>query len=324
MPVFQKTIALLLLFSASTAVIAANTPFDFSGKLSVGYDSNPAQTNEKQGFAFVHTDLGAAYHASDALTVGFNSWFRDFTANNLISRLTLYTDWSHDIAQDTGLLTVSLTAAAYRDTIVAADERDEMALTLRYDQVLNARNSLSIQGELRQLAYQQAALPWAGRPGSDAREPNAGGRKIIKPFEIAPNDNDASGRTDWQSAVRIDLTHYWSPTRSSLFTLGVDRCNSPIATEAYTRHSMSGVMHWKPASKWSIELNLDWSQLRYDAAPQQRERIDSQRGLGFELRRRLQLNGMWFCRIDWLESTSTHSERGFQQQVNSCGLAWSF
>ncbi|PQJ96376.1 hypothetical protein, partial [Chromatium okenii] len=291
----QKIIALLL-FSASTAVIAATAPFDFSGKVSGGYDSNPAQTNVNQGFAFVHTDLDAAYHASDALTVGINGWNRDFTANNLMSRLTLYSDWAHDIAQGLGLLTVSLAAAAYRDRIVPADERDEMALMLRYDHILDARNNLSISGELRQLAYQQAALPWAGRPGSDPREHEMRERNPIKPLEIMQNGADASGRTDWQTATRLDLTHYWSPTRSSVLTVSIDRCASPIATEAFMRHNIGGVLRWEPRPKWSLEFNFDWSRLRYDAAPQQHERIDLQRGLGIELRRRIDLNSAWFCR----------------------------
>lgn len=312
-----RSIGWSLLIAVSPAL--ADQTINFSGDVSAGYDSNPAQSDTGPGLAFAQYAFDAERQTrlvGADLIVGVSGWYRDYEADNEIYRLTLRTDWSHETAQGMGLLTVSFAGAVYRDTLVPADERNEAALAFRYDHTLTARDSLSLSGETRQLAYRHPSLPWSGRPGSDARRDGADrsgrGRGAV-----------AVRRDDWLSGLGFDATHHWSPTLSTVFSLASARCDSPVPVDAYTRRGVGWLLRIEPANRWRLELGLGWSRTRYDKAPRQQPREDIQHTAGLALRHTLGQRE-WFCRLDWLDSDSNISERSFQQQVTACGFAWSF
>ena len=310
---------LLLTSGSSLAAPAPSSDTEIGGEISAGYDSNPAQSHDGPELAFARIAIAAARQmrlGGSELTVGASGWFRDNESDNDSSRLTLRTDWSRETAQGAGLLTLAVAGAAYRDALVPADERNEAALTLRYDHSLTARDTLGLLGETRRLAYINPALPWSGRPGS-APSGRASNRSE---HGRAPA---ALRRDDWLSSLGLDATHHWSPTLATVLTLAVARCDSTVSVEAYSRRGIELLMRVAPAPKWHLEFGLGWALNQYDQAPQQQEREDIQHAAELALRHTIG-HSEWFCRLDWLDSNSTHAEQSFQQQVIGCGLARSF
>ncbi|MBK1717841.1 hypothetical protein CKO27_09340 [Thiocystis violacea] len=304
----------------------AEQPLSLGLEVTTGYDSNPAQSEAGMGLFFAQYAFDAARRmrlGGADLTFAASGWLRDYEAANDSHRLALRTDWSRATAQGAGLMTLSLAGAAYRDALVPADERDEAALTLRYDYILTARDTLGLMGETRRLAYRNASLPWSGRPGSSPRDHPSGSSNSSSNSSGRGREVEAVRRDDWLSGLGIDVTHHWSPVLATVFSLAGARRDSPVSAEAYDRHGLGLVMRIEPAASWRLELGLGWSRTRYDQAPRQQEREDIQRTLGLAVRRNLG-RSEWFCGLDWLDSDSSIAGRSFRQEVTECGLAWSF
>ncbi|MBB1075860.1 hypothetical protein HUU62_15765 [Rhodoferax sp. 4810] len=326
MPTHRILAALLWLTTANA--FAADAKHG-AATVTLGYDSNPAQTADATARAFVHTAVSAATHPTAAVTVGLDGWWRHYDSADTTARVEFHADWSAETAHGLGVVTATLAAAAFRDTLVPADERNEIAFLLRYDHVLTARDMLGISGELRQLNYLHRVLPWAGRPGAAPPQPaprQADWSSAPSPPHLPPPPAasvEALKRTDLLTQLGFDATHHWSATVASVLTLTLGHCASSLSPETYTQHGVGGVLRLEPARRWQLELGLDWKHLRYDQAPQQRQRRDAQRAASIALRRDF-AHSSGTCRLDWLDSDSNYTERTFQQQVFSCGLDWEF
>jgi hypothetical protein len=311
--------ALPLALLAAGPILAAPLSGALEGDVSAGYDSNPAQSHEATGLAFARYVFAAVQPiglGGADVSLGASGFYTDYEAANDNYRFALNADWSGAWPGDSGVLTVSAAGAAYRDALVPADARNEAALTLRYERILTARDSLNVTAEVRQLAYIYPSLPWAGRPGSGPSVPTSGQSGRAR-------GGLAVRRTDLLSGVGVDATHAWSPTLSSVLSFAIARCSSPVPVDAYLRSGAGFLLRAEPRVDWSLELGLGWSRTAYDRAPQQQERVDNELAAGLTLRRTVH-QGELFCSLDWIDSRSTVATRAFRQQVTQCGFAWSF
>ncbi|AFL76255.1 hypothetical protein [Thiocystis violascens] len=325
--------ALSLLLLADAPALAAE-PLAIRSDVSFGYDTNPAQSREGPELAFARygVESARAWPLAGA-EFGFiaSGWYRDNEADNDSYRLSLTGDWTRATNSGAGLLKVSVAGAAYRDRLVPADERDEAAVGIRYSRVLSARHTLGLNGELRRLAYRNASLPWAGRPGAGA---DAGSGRGSDTGRNASTDNRhrndtlAVRRDDDLFGVGLDLTRHWLPSVASVLSVAHARCESSMTAQTYDRDDLGLALRVTPAERWRLELGLGWSLTRYAEISRQVRREDEQHSLTFAARRALPGRrpgeGEAFCGIDWLDSVSTRAERSFQQQVIQCGLSWSF
>jgi hypothetical protein len=311
------TLPLALL--AAGPILAAPLSGELEGDVSAGYDSNPAQSHEATGLAFARYVFAAVQPiglGGADVSLGASGFYTDYEAANDNYRFALNADWSGTWPDDSGVMTLSAAVAAYRDALVPADARNEAALTLRYERILTARDSLNLTAEIRQLAYIYPSLPWAGRPGSGPSLPAASQSGRAR-------GGLAVRRTDLLSGLGIDVTHAWSPTLTSVLSAAITRCNSPVPVDAYVRSGAGFQIRAEPAVAWSLELGLGWSRTAYDRAPQQQERVDNELAAGLTLRRTIDQAAL-FCSLDWINSQSTIATRAFRQQVTQCGLSWSF
>jgi hypothetical protein len=322
--------ALVGAFCLSLGGIAlADGAFELDGALGLGLDSNPAQSHSGSALAFARYAVEALRSWSsddDTLSLGGGGWYRDYEGPNDAYRLNLLTEWSRETGSGRGLWRFSLAGVAYRDALVPADARNEAAFGLRYDQLLSARHTLGLSVETRRLAYRQASLPWAGRPGAGASS-------------SADRDGGSQGtdrgrgavavrRDDQRLRLGLDFTRHWSPgvsTRLALFYVDND---SPVHIEGYQRPGVD--MRWRlePNDIWRLEAGVGWSLTRYDAAPRRQEREDRQLSLGLAVHRSLGDLGWreaeFQCALDWLDSESTLEAYAFRQWVTQCGWFWSF
>jgi hypothetical protein len=319
--VWRRLLPVLLLIALGPS--AAQPVLSVGGELSAGYDSNPAQSAGGPGLAFIRAALDAAqaHRLGNAdLTLGVNAWYRDYEADNDSYRLSAVLDWTRLTAAGAGQLGLSAAGAVYRDALVAADERNEAALTLRYDHTLTARDAVAATAEVRWLAYRNASLPWAGRPGSGAGNgfggpPSASSERRGKA--------EPEGRDDRLAGLELGARHHWSPKVESLISVVYARNHSPVPVEAYTRAGVGLSVRAEPVAHWRVQAGIGWSRTRYDRAPRRRERTDFQHDVGVAVSRALGDSAV-FCGVDWLRSDSTIGERSFRQTVTECGLSHAF
>lgn len=315
-------------------------PLAIRSEVAFGYDSNPAQSREGPELAFARYGVEAARswtRAGAELGLAASGWYRDNEANNDSYRLTLTGDWTRATDSGAGLLKVAVAGAAYRDRLVPADERDEAAVGIRYSRVLSARHTLGLNGELRRLAYRNASLPWAGRPGASVGAGSGSGSgsgggsdtgRNTSTDNRHRNDTLAVRRDDDLFGVGLDLTRHWLPSLASVLSVAHARCASSVTAQTYDRDDLGLALRVTPADRWRLELGLGWSFTRYAEISRQDRREDERRSLTFAARRALPGSGPGegeaFCGVEWLDSDSTRAERSFQQQVTQCGLSWSF
>ncbi|NEX19961.1 hypothetical protein G3480_06480 [Thiorhodococcus mannitoliphagus] len=300
-----------------TSILA--DPLQLGLDLSAGYDTNPAQSQEGPELAFARYAVTLSrpipWNESN-LGLSIGGWYRDYEAANDSYRLTLGADWQHDLWEGLGLLRLALEGAAYRDALVPADERDEIAVTARVARILNARATLGLTAEARRLAYRNASLPWSGRPGSSRAGASAGRSESAGMGLATRRDDDLFG-------VGLDLSYDWAPEVATRLSLTAARCDSPVPVQAYWRHGVGLDVETIPRASWRLSLGLSLSRTAYDRAPRRDTRTDDQLGASLALRRDLgEVEG--FCALAWLKSDSTVESRSFRQWVSSCGLAWSY
>ncbi|MFD2111549.1 hypothetical protein [Thiorhodococcus fuscus] len=301
---------------------------ELSGEASVGYDTNPAQSHASEDLAFARIALGAAktltLDQSD-LRFALDGWYRDYAADNDSYRLALSSAWSRPTARDRGLLTLSVAGAIYRDALVPADARNEAALTLRYDRILNARDTVGLSAEVRRLDYRNPSLPWSGRPGSGSGLQLSHGRGKTSGRQ-GPGRQSAAReqrRDDQRSTIALDASHAWSPALSTRITLAHARNASTVALESYDRSGIGFSARFMLNHSWLLESGLGWSRSDYSHTQRRLERRDEELNAALVIRHRLGAREL-FCGLDWLNDKSTIDERSFRQQVIQCGMAWSF
>lgn len=312
--------ALCLSLTLVAAAAQAEEPrVELGGEVSAGYDTNPAQSRNGPELAFARYAFDVAHHMSlddSDFAVAVGGWYRDYEADNDSYRLTLRGDWSRMLGDGASLVKVGLEGAAYRDALVPADERNEVALVGRYARILDARATLGVNAEARRLAYRNASLPWAGRPGSGSGNARYGRASTRRNGRATRRDDDLFG-------LGLDLSYDLTPDLSLVLSATGARCDSPVPLQAYWRRGTGLAVKLAPAADWRLELGLSWSRTRYDRAPRGEVREDDQLGGGLALRRLLG-DVELFCKMEWLDSRSTIETRSFRQQVSSCGLAWSY
>ncbi len=325
------------------AVTAAPPLPEGSAEVSTGYDSNPAQSADGPGLAFVRLDLEATHTlmlGEAEVTLGANAWYTDLEGPNDNARLAVDADWSRTTAGGLGRITLGASGGLYRDDLVPADARNEAGLSARYTRTLGARDSAGVAAEVRWLDYLYPSLPWAGRPGSGPADPAAvaaqaadtlgasgrsghGGRGQSSDQTQGPPGGLARRRTDRLSGLSLDATHDWTPRLATVLTAAFVRCDSPIPVDAYDRAGLGLLLRTEVGETWPLELGLGWSRTRYDRAPHQLERVDTEVTAGLSIRHRLG-PAEASCGINWVHSDSTARGRSFRQQVTRCGLAWGF
>ncbi|MTW20542.1 hypothetical protein [Allochromatium palmeri] len=310
-------------------VALADGAVELDGTLGLGLDSNPAQSHSGSELAFARFAVEALRSWSsdaDSVSLSGGGWYRDYEGPNDAYRLNLLTEWSRETESGLGLWRFSLTGVAYRDALVPADERNEAVFGVRYDHLLSARHTLGLRIDTLWLAYRQASLPWAGRPGAGAL--SSTGRGGSSQETDRGRNALAVRRDDQRLRLSLDFTRYWSPGVSTRLALFYADNASPVRIEGYQRPGVDIRWRLEQNDAWRWEAGMGWSLTRYDAAPQQQEREDRQISLRLAVNHSLGYLG-WRevevqCALDWLDSESTLEAYGFRQWVTQCGWFWSF
>lgn len=296
-------------------------------RLSLGYDSNPAQRRDGPALGFTQAAVELHYPLPEpfpqGLSLGGEAWWREAAGANDSGRLDLNLAWRGTW----GRTQIALwgTGGWYRDQLVPADERHETAVGALFSRALNRRLDLSLLGERRWFAYRHSVLPWAGRPGGHAPQSRHGGGQG-QPGAGRRGQGDAfraQRRADRLETLALDTT--WLISARFSLTLGLDQAwrHSSIPLDAYAQQGARLALTCEPYDRLSLMLEAGVAQRDYPHAPRQLERQDHPRWLGLELwhwRER----GAWFCTLNGLDSRSTLALEAFTQWVGRCGYQHDF
>ncbi|MCF7977238.1 MAG: hypothetical protein K9L82_04370 [Chromatiaceae bacterium] len=309
--------------------------------LSMGFDSNPAQSRDGPALGFAALALGVEQPLPFLRGVRLegDAWLRDYAGPNDSGRL----DIGLVSSQMLGITQIDLWAEAgwYRDQLVTADERNENALGVLARRPLSARLDLRLFAERRWLDYRNLVLPWAGRPGGiglsirgqspviPVRDQHGGvltgmgcGRGPAS--RSSPMQDDCPQRiSPQQRKDRFDLLALettWFPAAKLSLMLGLDSGwrESSLALDSYRQQAVRLALTFDPSPNWSLIADTGLSRRDYWQAPRTIERVDHQRWLGIALHRWL-ADGALYCGLDLLDSRSTIEVEAFRQWSTECG-----
>jgi hypothetical protein len=311
--------------------------------LSVGFDSNPAQSRNGPALGFAALALGVEQPLPLLQGLGLrlqgDVWLRDYAGPNDSGRL----DIGLMSSQLLGITQVDLWAEGgwYRDQLVTADERNENALGVLARRPLSARLDLMLFAERRWLDYRNLVLPWAGRPGGiglslqgqrpelPARSRHGAALDGIGCGRGSANHStlmqgDCAQRiSPQQRKDRFDLLALettWFPAAKLGLMLGLDSGwrKSSIALDSYRQQAVRLALTFDLTPNWRFSAETGLSRRDYWQAPQAIERVDHQGWLGIELHRWL-ADGALYCGLDLLDSRSTIEVEAFTQWSTECG-----
>ena len=328
---------LIVLLVALSGVRQAGA-LEVHGAVSLGHDSNPAQTPDAEpALSFAHYKLSAskplAFDASD-LTFTARGWYRDYEGSNDSHRLTAAGDWSRSLEGGLARLSLGAELSAYRDRLVPADERDEFSLLLNYRRLLSARMDLAAAAEWLRADYRNPALPGDGRPGPPSRgsvrvattrhaDVSGFSGRPPRPGPGFPPMPALPEREDELLALNTEATYHWSPAVSSGLQLRLSRRNSNLVTESYERYGIGLSLALQPVSAWRAGLIVDWDHLDYASLSVGPRRDDESWSFELSVARDIG-DGELFCRLRHLSNHSTVEVNSFDQTVTHCGLSWDF
>jgi hypothetical protein len=341
--------AVLFCTAAATAdAQPARTPPTLSAELAAGVDSNPAQAVDGAALGFARLGLGARWQVTDDLGVAAEAWRRDYAGANDSAAAGLRIDWlAVPDAAPAGPLALSAEAGLYRDQLVPADARNELALAGRWVPLVTARTEIAAAAELRRQYYLNRSPPWSGRPGSasgaDIRRAEsdavavrsrsargAAGQTAALDHQAGPGSAAASQvatapqprrRVDGIATIALDAAWYVSPLLSGLVTLSLARRASTVPVESCDSLAADLLLSRAGAAGWTLDVAFGWYRTDYEQAPRDLHRRDEGRSIALALRRplgRAELS----CSLSWLDNRSTLAFKSFDQTVTWCGLAW--
>ncbi len=297
----------------------ADTSTRIETSLDLGYDDNPAQRphGDPQGFARYGVAIDRELARNDDLwSLGMLGQYQDYEGNSDNHRLALSLGWRRSLDQGKATLSLTLDGALYRDSLVAADERDEAGVTLGFQQLVSADMELKGSAEIRWLGYRNPSLPWGGRPGGAAA--NGFGSTKGPGMRPVPTSHE-----DHWRGVSGEVGYYPYPDMVLALRAHYGRLDSSSAPEEYDQYGAGLFMVYRPAPEWTLELSLEGYDRRYDQNNFRLQRQDTYLSTGLRVQR------------DWEEMTfhlaltrtdndSSIRQKSFQQTVTESGVAWYF
>ncbi|EGV19133.1 hypothetical protein [Thiocapsa marina] len=310
---------------ATDAQPPASVPIE--GAIGTGYDSNPAQSSDGSGLFFADVALSIAGQMDrrmSGLDWRLDAWYQDYEGPDGIGRLAATGIWQTTLDRIPGALAVSTEAVLYRDEIIPADSRHELAVRGHFDRILTPRLDLMSFAELRWLDYLDPAYPWEGRPGPGRTGPSragtSGGAHSATPSEWG---GGVKHREDWLASLGVEGRWHLSADASGAMALSCARNSSSIVPDGYGACAADLSFTLMPAPRWQARIDAGWYRTDYERTRSGFRRQDTGSALGASLQWSAG-PGEVLCELRWLENQSDLPIKSFQQTVTRCGLVWRF
>jgi len=320
-----------------------------------GYDSNPALEADPEGSGFfVYAGgFGKYFRLTDQLTLDtfLNGRYQDYwqVGDNYDAKVggTL----SYSLADGRFTPAILLEAAAWRDHLVTAAERNEVTAGLAADLVLSNRINLRLQNTWNRQNYLNWAQPFSGRgqgrpiqgkggagrsspgqtdfeiapPGKGSGEKGSGGKYSCGPKSILNDYLPPRDNLLVETALTLDL--FFLPSLTGSLRGGYGVLNSSVDLESYRRIETGISLLWEPFDQWQFIGEAGWYRMNYHHIPDSMEKcvrdINTIYSLGVQIIHSWGPLGI-FAGGTILNGEAPLDFESYSQTVVQCGLSWSF
>jgi len=326
---------------------------DISVEGTTGYDSNPAleADSEGSGFAVYAAGLGKQFRFTNPfiLDTFLNARYQDYWQVEDNYDVRGGGALSYPLANGRFTPALLLEAAAYRDHLVTAAERNEVIVGLRADLIVNSRMNLSLESTWNRQNYLNWAQPFSGRgqgrpvqgkggagaSGSPShgtanvgiplkgKGPGGGygcGRKSILNEYLPPRDNRLM-----RSVLTMDL--FFMPSLSGSFYGGYTDLKSSVNLESYGQIETGIALFWEPFEEWQVMGEAKGYREDYHDVPDSMQKCVRSTNTIYTLG--LQVSRFWGPFEIFAAAAITNGEapldyESYSQTVMQCGLSYSF
>lgn len=292
-------------------------------EISIGYDDNPAEVNDRDGSGFTRyrAQLMQSFF-KDAkgpdLSVFVDADYGQYF--DLEDNYRLRAGATFDIASGADRFLPGLFAevAAYRDDLVADDERDELLLGGFVQWLVDARLTLTLR-QIFSLADYRNRVSFPGeRAHSVGKRKGPGGHQQFPVEELNTyNRNDDIWTTE---AV---ATYYFSADIQADLSFQYRNVASSDTYESLQEYGGSARIGWFNPKIAEIFLTGYWSRLDYEEAPLGIEREDDFYGFGAGASRAMGKISL-YIRLDRTVNDSPVEGENYEKAVTQCGVVYSF
>ena len=302
-----------------TPVLALDTDLE----ITIGYDDNPAEVNDTDGsgFARYRIQLGQSFF-KDAkgpdVDIYFDTAYDHYfdLEDNYRLRAGATLDAAPGFARfHPGLFTE---AVAYRDDLVADDERDELVFGGFIQWVVDAQFTLTFRELFSRVDYRNRV----SLPGQRAH--NTGRRKGPGGHQQPPDDDLITFTRDddiWSSEAVA--TYYISADIQADLSFRYRDVASSDNFESLQEYGGSARIGWFNPKMVEIFLSGFWSSLEYEEAPQNIDRSDDFYGFGVGANREMGKITV-YLQFDRIINDSPVEGENYEKAVAQCGIVYSF
>lgn len=322
---------------------------DLTSELASGYDSNPAliDPSEGSGFSLYAFRAGQPLSLTEALALDLSVEGRYQDYWSVGDNYRLQADGSFTVALADGRFLPALVgeAAAYRDALIEADERDEAMAGIRADWILSKRVTLGLEQTCRWLRYRNWAMPFSGKGqgGMDGRNAKNSdhfsetphserGRSPFRP-EVEPPMRRRSPlqtlyppRDNRLLSTTLDLDAFLLPSLTGRVFVEYGDLDASLDMESY-REIVGGIaLSWFPAPEWLVEMDAAWQRTDYHDVP---ETLTHVRETNHVRSAGIQISRFWrgfefFGHAGCKSGDAPLDYASYTQMVIQCGLSFSF
>ena len=302
-----------------TPALALDTDLE----VSAGYDDNPAEVDEMDGSGFARyrarlmQSFSGDAKGADAdifLDAAYEHYF------DLEDNYRLRAGGTLDIATGNDRFLPGLFAevSAYRDDLVADDERDELLLGGFLEWLVDARLTLTLRQAFAWSDYRNRVSLPGQRAHSMGKGKGRGRQQQIPVDELITYDRDDDIRSTEAAA-----TWYVTPDVQADFSFQYRDVASSDDYESFQEVGGSARIGWFNPKVAEIFLTGFWSKLDYEDAPEDIEREDDLYGFGIGANREMGKMTL-YIRYDRTVNDSPVDGENYEKAVAQCGVIYSF
>ncbi|MDQ1336831.1 MAG: hypothetical protein QG552_3781 [Thermodesulfobacteriota bacterium] len=322
---------------------------DLTAELTAGYDSNPALTDPSEGSGFSVYGLRAAqpFGVTDDLNLDLSveGRYQDYWSVGDNYRMQADGSLTYVLVDGRFLPSLMGEAAAYRDALIEADERNEAMVGIGADWIISRRLTLGLEQTCRWLSYLNWAMPFSGKgQGRQEVKGGKGGRRFssasqpergwdLSPRGPSPPINGNSPldtlyppRDNRLFATTLKLDVFILSSLTGRVYAAYGDLDASLDMESYREIQAGAALSWSPAPEWLAEVEAAWFRTDYHRVPQN---ITCVRRTNQIWSAGIQVSRFWgsvevFGQAGWKSGDAPLDYESYTQTVIQCGLSYSF
>jgi len=258
-------------------MVSPSKAVDLTADLTAGYDSNPALTDpsEDSGFSVYGLRAGQPFVLTDdlGLDLSVEGRYQDYWSVGDNYRVQADGSITYILADGRFLPSLMGEAAAYRDALIEADERNEAMVGIGADWIISSRLTLGFEETCRWLSYLNWAMPFSGkRQGRKEVKGGKGGGRFSTAFRPERGWEPSPWGLDSAEKGNSPLYTLYPPRNNRLLSTALNLdifilssltgrvyaaygdLDASLDMESYREIQGGAALSWSPAPEWLVKV----------------------------------------------------------------------